>query len=407
MLSYIKTRLKKHNIKIGYHDPMMSFVEGIFSRGDERAGQLLFDAWNKGAKFDAWEEHFDANLWQEVINSQNWNVEEETCRKRELTEKFPWDNILIGTSSDYMKAEWNYSLCGKLTSGCITECEHKCGVCTSKLLHKEKATVIDAPKEDNEESSDEDTDNIYISAEDNKNLKKQQYEPGARYRVIFSFKKTGMQIFLGHLDIMRLFEKAFQRSMLNIKFTAGFNPKPKLEFASPLSLGIESENEIAAVETLVPYNNAEFVSKLNSVLPNGIYVKDAVCKKNLTGEKIVSLMSLYCGSAYRLTYRGNKDYEKILRDYVIKNNLEHYVKIGNCITEKNCYNVEINIPKAETPAITLPVTVLAEPNKPGGKSMLKILKEALENQNPIAEIYVIREKIFAGKNLEDYLLFFR
>jgi radical SAM-linked protein len=402
MLSYIKAKLKGHNIKVGYHAPMMSFVEGIFSRGDEKSGKLLFDAWKEGARFDAWEDHFDENLWKKVIDAQDWNVEEETCRQRELTEKLPLDNISLGISSKYLPAEWNNSLCGKLTPPCTTECNHNCGVCGKDT------TVENAP----EENSPTDIGDIYSFANENE-----------RYRIIFSFSKKGMQIFLGHLDVMRLFEKAFQRSMLNIRFTAGFNPKPKLEFANPLSLGIESENEIAAIETTAEYSSAIFVSKLNSVLPEGIQVKDAVCKKFITGDKIISLMSLYRGGVYFMAYNANGDsanYEQLLKNYVEKNNLANCVKIEQVEKEdeldsavKNnisaafgfdCMHKTFLQNSAQENINILKVTILVKPEI-AGKSMLKILKAALENPNPLSKIYLLREKIFAGDNLENYLLF--
>ncbi|MDR1932708.1 MAG: radical SAM protein, partial [Spirochaetales bacterium] len=52
----IKNGLTSGAIKVGYHAPFQSYLEGVFSRGDERVGELLFEAWGSGARFDAWED---------------------------------------------------------------------------------------------------------------------------------------------------------------------------------------------------------------------------------------------------------------------------------------------------------------------------------------------------------------
>ena len=58
------------------------------------------------------------------------------------------------------------------------------------------------------------------------------------------FEKTGNAIFISHLDLMRLFQRAFQRSGLPLTHTQGFNPRPSVSIALPLSLGVESGCEL-------------------------------------------------------------------------------------------------------------------------------------------------------------------
>ncbi|MCL2704889.1 MAG: TIGR03936 family radical SAM-associated protein [Spirochaetaceae bacterium] len=376
-IHYIKNRLKGKNIKVGYHSPMMSFIEGIFSRGDERTGKLLFDAWQAGAKFDAWEDYFDIALWKKVIGSQSWNVEEETSRKRDTTEKFPWSGISMGISEKYLLDEYSNSFNSKLTSKCETTCTHNCGVCrnSNRIVNSEIK----------EKTAEEDV----------------VYKLGAgeeRYRVIFSFFKKGKQIYLGHLDVMRLFEKAFQRSRLGVRFTEGFNPKPRLEFANPLTLGIESEGEIASIETYMEYGKDEFITKLNNALPDGIKIIDLFSHKIITGDKKTSLMSLYSGSVYRIYFLKDKNYLKLLEEYIYKNSLEGFVKLEeleNCAISANGLGTDYF-------GLRLWISV-----KPGSKSLFKILKEAFNSDNPLAEVIVIREEVFAGENLNNYLSFFR
>ena len=54
------------------------------------------------------------------------------------------------------------------------------------------------------------------------------------------FQKTGNAVYLSHLDLMRLFQRSFKRAGLPLTHTQGFNPRPSVSIALPLSLGVES-----------------------------------------------------------------------------------------------------------------------------------------------------------------------
>ena len=62
-------------------------------------------------------------------------------------------------------------------------------------------------------------------------------------RVRVRFEKTGSTRFLGHLDVMRYFQKAFRRAELPIAFSEGYHPHPLLSFAQPLSLSFTGNGE--------------------------------------------------------------------------------------------------------------------------------------------------------------------
>ena len=79
---------------------------------------------------------------------------------------------------------------------------------------------------------------------------------GPARRVLFSFRKFGPAAYLGHLDILGVLERAFLRAGYEPAFTQGFNPKPRLEFAHPLPLGVESEEEVAVI-TLLDFDGPE------------------------------------------------------------------------------------------------------------------------------------------------------
>ena len=66
--------------------------------------------------------------------------------------------------------------------------------------------------------------------------------------VVFTYQKSGRAVYLSHINVMRIFEQSFQRAQLQVGFTQGYNPKPKMEFVNPLATGVSGTNEVMAVE---------------------------------------------------------------------------------------------------------------------------------------------------------------
>lgn len=106
------------------------------------------------------------------------------------------------------------------------------------------------------------------------------------------FEKTGNAVWISHLDLMRLFQRAFKRAGLPLKHTQGFNPRPSVSIALPLSVGVESKCELLDFEldTTEIISNGQIVSRLNKALVDGIRVID--CYED--GGKIRDLAYLRC-----------------------------------------------------------------------------------------------------------------
>jgi radical SAM-linked protein len=119
------------------------------------------------------------------------------------------------------------------------------------------------------------------------------------YRMIFSYSKIGPAVFLSHLSVIEVFFAALQRAGIPAAFTEGFNPMPKLNFASPLSLGISGENEIASIDLTRPLDEAAFVEELSAALPEGLRIRRALCVKIPYGAKKVAAPSVLWGFAYK------------------------------------------------------------------------------------------------------------
>ena len=105
--NYLKERLKnKKFIKINLHNLEMSFLEGIFSRGDRRLSKVILLAYRKGARFDAWTDHFNFAFWQQSF--QECGIDPLSyLNERAKDEYLPWDFLEVGISKEALLADLN------------------------------------------------------------------------------------------------------------------------------------------------------------------------------------------------------------------------------------------------------------------------------------------------------------
>ncbi len=89
-------------------------------------------------------------------------------------------------------------------------------------------------------------------------------------KYLYTFEKSEAVRWLGHLDILRTFERAIRRAQLPIAFSSGFNPRERLSFANALSTGVTGALEPAMLELTEPLPPDEIVRRLNEALPPGI-----------------------------------------------------------------------------------------------------------------------------------------
>lgn len=105
------------------------------------------------------------------------------------------------------------------------------------------------------------------------------------------FEKTGNAVWISHLDLMRLFQRAFKRAGLPLTHTQGFNPRPSVSIALPLSVGVASCCELLDFE--VEYENQPLDTMkdmLNDVLIEGVHVREIYSG----GRKLRDLALLSC-----------------------------------------------------------------------------------------------------------------
>jgi len=252
-ISVIREALKGTRARVKWNQPEMSWLEGIFSRGDRRLFSALVRAWSKGARFDAWAEHFSLRVWQETFKDEGLDPSFYLYRERAFDEPLPWDHITAGVEKHYFLSEWNKAVEGLETPDCRTECS-KCGVCN----HKEtRPLLVTRP--------------ILFKGDHCVAKTEGKTYPSNKYR--FTFTKLGRMRFLSHLELLRLMSRAFRRAGVPMAYSQGFHPMPKISFVSALPVGMESSAESLEVETIQPLDTLKTIKDLNAQLPDGIDIK--------------------------------------------------------------------------------------------------------------------------------------
>jgi hypothetical protein len=115
--------------------------------------------------------------------------------------------------------------------------------------------------------------------------------------MLFRFSKKGPAVYIPHLGLMGVFERAYRRAGIPVAYTQGFNPKPRQEFAQPLSLGLASDCEYALVSVTEFIQPDSFCDVLTAAMPEGLELSGAMLLEE-TDKKVKSLMANYWGSEF-------------------------------------------------------------------------------------------------------------
>lgn len=94
-------------------------------------------------------------------------------------------------------------------------------------------------------------------------------------KILCKFTKLGYLKFISHLDLVDLFQRTLFQNKIDVKFSEGFNPHPRMSIAYPLPLGIESNSEYMEIYLNSKLDIDEFIKIMNEKLPNGIKIVEA------------------------------------------------------------------------------------------------------------------------------------
>jgi radical SAM-linked protein len=253
-INWLKQELQLPGVKFKWQDPGVSLIEGVFARGDRRLAGLLEAAHAKGCQFDGWSDHFDLNRWREAFDQTAIDPGFYTTRIRELCEPLPWDHLDMRISKAHLQSEWRRALCTETVTDCREGDCHQCGSCDfSQIAPRTYA-------------------NIHF--ENMKGGTGRPSKPALYRKVRLSYSKTGPAKYFGHLELKNIILRAIKRAGIQLKFSEGFHPQPKVSFQDALPIGLESEAEHLVLQVATSVQTRSIVERLNAQLPPGIAIVD-------------------------------------------------------------------------------------------------------------------------------------
>lgn len=119
-------------------------------------------------------------------------------------------------------------------------------------------------------------------------------------KVRIKFRKYGVLRFIGHLDVMRFFQKVMRRAEIPIAFTGGYSPHMIMSFASPLGIGLTSDGEYVDIELAESISSKEAVKRMNAVMVEGMEV---VSFRQISEEKKATGMAIVAAADYLVRMR--------------------------------------------------------------------------------------------------------
>ena len=221
------------------------------------------------------------------------------------------------------------------------------------------------------------------------------------------YRKLNYMKFLGHLDMVRLMERSFRRAKLPLEFSQGYNPRPKVNFAAPLPVGVTSDGEVLEVNLLEPVDIAELFKNQSKFLPAGIEFIEGrfIDKETQASKKLMGSVSS-CMYLISILSTDKPDIEDV------KKWMGAFTAQSEIIIEKRNKKKKI-VQKDIMPAIRNVSVVSVDPEghvvlsahlDAGSESNLKAedLMKALNAFEGVSidldTLRLHRQKIFAGKN---------
>ncbi|MGD9847597.1 MAG: TIGR03960 family B12-binding radical SAM protein [Desulfuromonas sp.] len=267
---WLREALASKKLRLKWHEPELSLLEGIFARGDRRLGALLERAVDLGCGFDGWRDHFRYDRWQQALTDCAIDPDF-YLRPRDFDEVLPWEHLSCGIPKEFFRREAQRALDLAPTPDCRSGACSGCGVCDFDQLRMRSADP--APQF----QSPAITPAITLP-------------PDSRFRLRLQLAKEGPALVISHLEFMSLVQRALRRMKAPLRYSQGFHPHPRLSFPDALPTGVASRAEIVDIELIRPWAAADFGHQLNAQLPAGFAVLAAWSVSPQTASPAASIV---------------------------------------------------------------------------------------------------------------------
>jgi radical SAM family uncharacterized protein/radical SAM-linked protein len=330
----LRSELGRRGIEFRWHDSHLSWLEGVFARGDRRLADVIETAQRLGARFDGWSDHCRVERWEQALATHGFDAAF-YLRRRPLGETLPWDHLDAGVSTKFLRAELARAVDGVLTPDCSLERCTYCGACDFKTVrnvdyHSEGAkggqhhgerisrwADLLVPSPDGSEFPEWETQTWRRVRERVRRQKSVHPGGGGRavdaplpvaldnaggepsgargegnaeewlgavpsslapageaspavQRLRLRYRKIGPARFIGTREMPSVFLRAARRARLPIAFSNGHHPLPRLSFGPALPVGCSSDDEYLDVDLTSPCVPNAFVTALAVELPEGL-----------------------------------------------------------------------------------------------------------------------------------------
>ncbi len=264
---------RERAIKFGRHNAHETYLEGLVSRADRRAADLLEAAFRNGCRFDAWNEHLNFDAWQQAIATSGTDPAYE-LRERGLNERLPWDHLDILITKQWLREDWQRAVELKHAPDCRHLKCHRCGVideerelCAHMLRNsiagRKPEAAFERPPPPPELGSKPARPGMPPV---------RPPEPPPVQRLVFHVGITGETRFLAHLETMNAWIRTLRRARAPMAYSEGFHPHPKVAFARARPVAEESWADHMDVTLNDKVAPAELMARLQACVPPGFKV---------------------------------------------------------------------------------------------------------------------------------------
>jgi radical SAM family uncharacterized protein/radical SAM-linked protein len=339
----LRRELRRAGVQFKWHEARLSWLEGVFARGDRRLTGPLLSAYRLGCRFDGWTDQFRLDLWQQAF-AQHGMDPDPYLRRRMLDETLAWDHLDSGVTKKWLQRDLAKAFEGTLTPDCSVERCSYCGACDFKTVRnvtyhlngakgaehrgpevdewatrvlpehtqwgtrqwqvmqekkaaekskaegeKSKVKTQTPGPQGSEPASEPASDSPaasgnaeeWLAGDPNTIAVSQGDQKAGVARIRVTYSRLEEARFLGAREIITVFTRAVRRAKLPVAYSQGFHPSPRMSFGPALPLGMESEEEFFDIVLTEALAPTELAHRLDAQLPRGLSIQraDAIDRK--------------------------------------------------------------------------------------------------------------------------------
>jgi radical SAM family uncharacterized protein/radical SAM-linked protein len=317
-VALVREQGRRAGLTVKTHSVHESWLECLFARGDRRMGRALELAYRAGARFDGWRECFSFDRWLDALEQAGIEPDRYTSTLP-VGVPLPWSHIDVGLAPGFLEREWRKAARNRVSPPCgkpfgdqvhhatldaaLAERRrlvcYDCGVaCDLTQMRDERIvalrTLAQRPTREPAAEPFVPADRLSRALPrsvlpEGSAFKPAAEAPASRLRLFFA--KEGPLVFLGHLDLVRMLPRMFRRARIELAFSRGFHPTPRMSFPPALALGMTALEEALDCDVILPESAADLAAplpeaerravarglleRLRSVAPTGLHLLDA------------------------------------------------------------------------------------------------------------------------------------